>query len=297
MPSHLVDPNRKKKKRILTKLDIGEISAVNQPAQEGALMAILKSAGTSGMLKETEHPNADTLGKLKEKGAMPKTVEELTAELKKSAEDTKALQKAFDRTNAILSMPHDTKTHFDGMKKKAQDEFLKLDSDAQTEAAEEVRKNNEAADPVIYKSATGVEYRESESSLAALAKQSDTNAKDLRKAREDTDDLRLEKRVSQEIPNLKGTNKAKAALLKAVGDDEEALEMLKAADAAVSDLFKAKGTATGEDNDDDEDDPEAKLDELAKEEAKESKVTFEKAYATVITTPAGAKLYDEAVSH
>lgn len=290
------DKGKKRKKRILTKIGIGEISAVDQPAQEGATMAILKSAGNSGELKETELPSAGD-GFTKEKGHMPKTVEELTAELKTSAESVDKLQKVIDRTNVILEMSSNVKTHFDGLKKGAQDKFLALSEDDRTEAVEEIRKNFEQSDPVIYKSAAGVEYRQSETSLAALAKQADVNAKDLLTAREDSDLLRLEKRVKDDIPNLKGKDEVKARLLKAVGDDEEVLETLKSADKAVAEFFKTKGTDGLDKGEGGDETPEDKLDELAKKKADKDSITFAKAYTDVLETPEGAELYNQALSH
>lgn len=290
------DKGKKRKKRILTKIGIGEISAVDQPAQEGAVMAIMKSAGNPGELKETELPNAGD-GFTKEKGNMPKTVEELTAELKTSADMVDKLQKTLDRNDAILSMSSEVKAHFDGLKKGAKDKFLALSEDDQAEEVEEIRKNFDQSDPVIYKSVAGVEYRESEKSLAALAKQADVNAKDLHQAREDSELLRLEKRVKEEIPHLKGDDETKARLLKAVGDDKDVLETLKAADKAVAEFFKTKGSDGLDGGEGGDETPEDKLDKLAEKKADKDSITFAKAYTAVLETSEGAELYNQALSH
>ena len=126
---------------------------------------------------------------------------------------------------------------------------------------------------------------------APILKRLETQAKevaDLRKAAE-VEDLR--KRAEKEFPNLAGTADEKAALMKAVdGIDASAkdavVKSLKAADAAVSKLFKEVGS-----NEIDEASPSAKLDKMAKEHAAKNKVSFESAYSEVIKSGEGLEVY------
>ena len=107
--------------------------------------------------------------------------------------------------------------------------------------------------------------------------------------------MKLEKRANTELVGLAGDVASKVALLKALdglnaGEREIAMDTLKkAADICVS-FTKSAGTS-GEPA---TSDATTKLDALAKAYATEHKVTQAQAYAKVLKTPEGGKLYAEA---
>lgn len=99
---------------------------------------------------------------------------------------------------------------------------------------------------------------------------------------------RLAKRANEVIPNFKGTEDQRSKLIKMVGEDEELIEMLRAADELFASLFGEVGKSSP---DGEMMDPADKLNELAKAYAAEKGVSFEKGYAAVIKTTEGKELY------
>lgn len=110
---------------------------------------------------------------------------------------------------------------------------------------------------------------------------------ELLKAKEQED---LRKMAGQKLPSMKGTLDQKGKLLKSVGEDEELLEILMAADKLFAELFKEKGTT---DSENDMKTPDAKLDEMVKAFMVEKKTNFYDAYAKVIKTAEGKVLLQE----
>ena len=290
-------------RRIMKEFSIAEISGVDEPAQAPALMTLMKA-------KSSGQP-ADEFGKHKE-AIMAKTVEELQVELTKSAEDNAKLATDLAKTQADLKDAE--------MKAKlTPEEMAALADEADTAkkarllAEPELMKaavtNRAAANPIIYKSATGDEYRKSDDPrLVTMAKRADADAADLAKMREAAVDESFEKRATTEFAKFKGTAPIKGALLKAVAGikDEDTRtavgEMLKAVHGAMGVMFKEVGTGaddtTGDDTGGDlKKAAETKLDQLAKAHmAKNAGMTFAKAYDAVLSTEEGSKLYAESAA-
>ena len=114
-------------------------------------------------------------------------------------------------------------------------------------------------------------------------------------------EARLTKEFADKAATLTSTPgdvKERAEMLKALYVADPAMETkvfksLQAADALLkqSQAFGVLGAdGSGPDS------PEGKLDSLAKEYAKTTKVTFEKAYSEILRTPEGAKLYAETLT-
>lgn len=100
----------------------------------------------------------------------------------------------------------------------------------------------------------------------------------------------LAKRGSKDLPNLAGSDLAKGKLLEAVGDDEDILKALKAADAAIAKQMSEIGSNPI----DDESSATHKLDKMARDHAAEKNVPFEMAYAEITKSGEGARLMVEA---
>lgn len=100
----------------------------------------------------------------------------------------------------------------------------------------------------------------------------------------------LRKRADEVIPNFKGTADERGKLLKAVGEDDALLEILRACDALFADMTKEVGKA---DADGSLLTPVEKLNKLATNYATEKKTTFEKGYAAIVATPEGRALLKE----
>lgn len=146
-----------------------------------------------------------------------------------------------------------------------------------------------AADVVVYKrtNGSGIEFRKGDDPrLVAMAKEADEAA----------EMASLSKRVEKLLKHSSGTDKVKAAVLKAVdGIADEAtrtaaLEMLAAGDGAQALLQQSVGHLGGGDPES----PAAQLDRMAEKVAKDKSIALSKAYAEVLKTADGKRLYAEA---
>lgn len=295
-------PN-KPKKNIMKEFIIAEISGVDDPAQAGAVMSIMKSKSGKPPVKKKEGP-------------MPKTAEELQAELTKSAADLEKangqiedLTKKAETAAKLAELTDAEKSFYADLSDDAKEVFLGKSKDARKEEVEAAIKNKEADDPVIFKSANGTEYRKSDDArLVEMAKQNDAREAEVKKMRDDAANAAFEKSASVDFAKFKGELPVKTALAKAVAGikDEETRngvkEMLKAAHAAVGLTLKEVGSGHDDYTSDDaggdsmnKAKAEAKLDEMAKKYATENKVDYSKAYTAVLETADGQKLYAETV--
>lgn len=110
---------------------------------------------------------------------------------------------------------------------------------------------------------------------------------ELQKAKEAEE---LRKHADEKLPNFKGSADQRGKLLKSIGDDDELLEMLMAADALFASLFVEKGKTDAQE---DLKDAEAKLDDLVKTYQDEQKVTYHQAYLEVSKTKEGLALINK----
>ena len=160
------------------------------------------------------------------------------------------------------------------------------------------------ADPVVHKTASGVEVRKSHGELALmLAKQADANAEQVAKATElanvektARELTELKKRASETMPNLAGSDDVHCAILKAVesiSDEKlrgEAVTALKAANDAAKTRTVAKGIGG---TDPQPEGPQAELDALIAAEMTAKSIDKVKATVAVTNTAKGAALYAE----
>lgn len=269
------------KARVLSKIRLREISAVDNPAQAPATIVLLKRVNENPAIgggKPEESMNMDEKQKqAAEQAALEKKLQDLQAEL------------AVATVKASLSDIE--KQHLAGLPAQDQAVFLKAEAPVRKRLVEAARE----ADPVIYTSANGEEFRKSDNPrLIELAKRLDTAERLAKAEREIREGDQLRKRAQEDLSKLPGSEAAKVALLKAVGSiaDQatrtEVEALLKAAQAAGGVVTTMRGTAAGAE--DTSDDPEAKLEKMANDLAAAKKIDFYKAYAEVIDTPAGIEL-------
>lgn len=215
-----------------------------------------------------------------------------TADLtKKLTDENAALKKSVERLEKVGSLSPEERKRFESFAKDAEKgAFLALDSDGRRG---EIAKSLEA-DPVVYTSdVTGESFRKSDPRLT-LQKSHDGLAKRLAHSEAATAQAKLEKRAGEELPNMKGSLLAKAALLKSIESitDEtlrnEALESLKAQDNGVGEILKTRGTS---DSPIEAGSPDAELDTMTKAYIEKHAGTSEaEAYGNVIATEKGSEL-------
>lgn len=150
------------------------------------------------------------------------------------------------------------------------------------------------ANPVVFKSADGTEFRKSDPpAMIAMAKKLDEQAAQLAKSEALAKQALYEKRATDEIPHLPGDLAVRAEMLKAIDSipdaetRKKALETLKAQNSEMAKAFETRGTSRGNSTDS----PDSKLEALAKKIATEKSVPYAKAYDLALSSPEGAALY------
>lgn len=283
----------KRPRNIMRKFTIHEISGVDRPAQEPAMMVLMKRApnkdtpnGGSTKTKET-----DMADEKEQKAAIEKAVSDAVAVATASMAEKYAGELALQKS--LASLTDAEKVVYAKADEKGKAEWLKKSS---AERAAEILKAADS-DPVVYKAADGTEFKKSDDPrLVAMAKRNDDQAKDLAVEKAAREDATFAKRAGTELAHLKGTEKAKISLLKSVDritdetERKEVAEILKAADAVMKGTFKKLGSG----GDNAETDANTQIETLAKkyQEANPS-VTYATAYSEVLKTEEGKRLYNE----
>lgn len=183
-------------------------------------------------------------------GIIKQAAKDLGAEDELPAEGPLAVEKAdptvatLQKQVAVLSLTGDIRKHYDALPADKQDAFL---AKSAADQAAEVEAAN-ATDPVVYKTAGGVEIRKSDGATAALlAKQLDeTNAKVVKLEAGQQGDA-IEKRAITEFPHVaKATAVSMLKSAEQVGVDTDAgkdlLKSLTAMNKAGSGMFKSLGS-------------------------------------------------------
>lgn len=184
----------------------------------------------------------DALDALESNDDLAKMAEGYDGKKKKKGE--KDEMAAMKREIAVLKMAPAIRKHFDALAADQADAFL-AKSEAEQQA--EVDAANQA-DPVIYKSAAGIEIRKSDGAVAAmLAKQVDDQAATIAKLSAGVTGDAIEKRARSEFPNVAlatATSMLKSAAQ--IGADTEAgkdiIKSLAAMNTANGGLMKRVGT-------------------------------------------------------
>lgn len=159
------------------------------------------------------------------------------------AKQDPALAKAL-REISILKMGDPVRKHFDALDEAGQTAFLALSEADQATAVEKAN----ATDPVVYKTAGGIEIRKSDGATAALlAKQLDDTAAEVTVLKAGRSGDAIEKRAQTEFPNVAlatATSMLKTA--SQLGEDTDAgkdvIKSLKAMNKGSAGMFKSIGS-------------------------------------------------------
>lgn len=225
---------------------------------------------------------------------------DMTLEEMKKAHDAVIAKKDAEiaKANQLASMSDVEKAHYESLDAAGKDAYIAKSADER----KAIVKNLADANPVIYKSASGAEFRKNDDPrLIDMAKQADENAKVAKAATEALANEQLQKRAVEVFKNSPGTVEEKGAMLKAleaIPDEalrKKAIESATAGDRALAAAFTRKG-ANGETVSNEAGDAHAKLTEMAKSYADTNKVSFHKAYDVVTQTADGKKLYEQTLN-
>ncbi len=289
------------KRRIMQEFWLGEISAVDDPAQVPARFAILKrdyksSVSAAALKTEPRNPDAsgasaDDVGKqaTTEVITMPEdTAGDLSAKLAKSNEDLKYWK-------GVAGLSADVRKYFDALPEGNKADFIaKSASERDAEIA-----SFEKANAVVYTATDGTEYRKNDDArLVKMAKDRDEDRKALAEAQEAAQSAVFEKAATDLVGAIPGEAVHKTALAKSVfGLEPEVREgvegILKAANKVYQGSLSTLGTVDVVAKANTGNLSAAQLIEKAvKKCAEEDKLDLLKARQKVMATPEGQALYD-----
>jgi len=264
----------------LKQMVIKELSLVDYGANVDSKITICKSMGTS------YNPSADKEFKMSEDQVAKLNTQ--IAELTKQLGEVAVLKSKLSDAEMKASMTDEEKEHFNGLPEAEKKSFMAMDPEARKKSVKKRAIDDETVTidgTVIKKSAIGSDmFAVIKSQQAALQAQRE----EVLKAAALVEMSELKKRADDEYKHLPGTVEAKAAILKGAksmsAEASAALEaILKAAEKMAAEAYSTKGAKNGKTGDSGVNKSAAsELEELAKEVAKNDKISYEKAYSQVI---------------
>lgn len=260
-----------KKRSLLTKLIIDEISGVDRGANPGAKVAFWK--------RDNNNQGDNTMN-VEE---LAKKFEDLEGVVKGQSETIEKLQAEKDELQTLAKMSDAEKEFMGSMTDEEKAKFMGMKGDERKAYMDKAKmKKSEDGD----KDAAITKALEDEVSKREALET------EIKKLREEREYDAFVAKVSKEVPALKSDEKAdftKSLFKMDEASREAVLKELQAAEKIKADYLVEKGTsARGED------DPVSKLEVLAKKYAEEKNVTKEAAMTEVLNTPQGAELYNAA---
>lgn len=274
----------------LTEVILDEISFVDNPANEGAKIALFKRGATASVASDVK------FGK-KENTLMP---DKLTPEQERRTQTLVA--KGYEQEVAERIAKSDIADVLEELLERAEgaEALCEKNMDSMTEMEEALKAADAKIEDgkLVVEKAAEPEYididgeRVLKSAIPApMLKRMEKQEADLAELKKARELETLAKRASAEVPNLGGSDEAKGQLLKAIDalGKETAAELhraLKAADAAVSKMFEEVGKSGA----DEEGTATSDLRKMADAYATEHSVSFESAFAEVTKTKRGKEL-------
>jgi vacuolar-type H+-ATPase subunit I/STV1 len=284
-------------KKIITKLQLNELSNVDRPAQRPALALIVKRVG--GQVEQ--QPNEETLmpesktGTI-EKADFEKEVSKLKSEIKKFSSEKESLQAELAKAQAQASFTDADKAAYAQMSESEKADFEKLDAKERKQLIAKRAASDEALiidGKEIRKSVVG---EDSFAVFTAMQKRLDLSEQIAKKERDERLMTQMTKRAEDTYPNIPGKPEEKGKMLMGIeklGADEKELveKALTVANAAIAKTFKSEGH--GEDALVTTD----KLDQMAKSYAEEHNVSYHQAYDKIMDTPEAQRIYADSLTH
>lgn len=261
-----------KKRSLLSKLKIEEISGVDRGANPGAKVMFWKKDDQTINNQGDQNMDFDALAKrLDDLESVAKTQTETIEKLQAENTELQAFSKMSDAEKEFIgSMSDDEKAKFMGM-----------DADKRKEYMDKAKMKKSDDSESVYKA-----------EMDAIAKRNQELEDKIAKMEEAREYDAFIAKASQDVPSLKSEMKADFAKSLFKMDEasrEVVLKELKAAEKVKSDYIIEKGTSHVS-----EDSAEGKLETLAKKYADEHNVTKEAAMTKVLMTPQGQELYNSA---
>jgi hypothetical protein len=320
------------KKRKHHRINIQELSAVDRPAQKGAVMNIMKRDNSlSSAIKKALDESAgsgekavieniqsllnkaavgggksegdsmdpkdkkDADEKAKKDQEAKKSLDEANAKLKKSEEDLEESKKELKKAKALAELNDSEKAFYNSLEGDSKDDFL---SKSATDRASQIEMQK-SDNPVVYTSANGDEFRKSDDPrLVDMARRADASEKAMQKALEDQANTVFAKRASEEMGNISGSDDEKTAFYKYMdGAPEEVKGFVSKMTKALNDQNGEHSKEHGEKYTKSEkgvEDAQQEMEKKATEYAKANDVPYEDAFSVVCSQ--NPQLYTKAYS-
>lgn len=222
----------------------------------------------------------------------------VTKESDMTEKEIAELQKRLAKAETISGFSDAQKAYYKGLNEAGQEEFI---SKTDAERAVLIEKADEE-DAVIYTDSEGIVYRKSDDPrLVSLAKRSDIDRKGLQVEKNNRLTESLRKQAEKSLKFYPGSETHKIAMLRAVeGIDDESTRdgiygILKANNTKMAAAFSESGhqhtTEEAKEIEKALADPEATLEKMAQDIAKEKNIDFDTAYVEALGTPNGQALY------
>lgn len=257
-----------KKKRIIKELSIFEISGVDKPAQEHAKITVVKNMKETDIMTEETNPKTDNV------------------ELEEAKQAITSLQESIQRLKFIDSLSNEAREFFKSLSEDNQKKYQDLGT---SELEVKVKSINEG-DEIVYKCLDGLEIRKSDGEIALkIAKENDLLKAEKAEAQKQIKLAGYKAVAESDLANLSGSIDIKTSLLALLDGTEieaDVIAMLKGANKASDEVFKASGVEIQTSLE------EKSLNSLVKEyQAKNPGTTYSTALEIVSRTEEGKKAY------
>ncbi len=138
--------------------------------------------------------------------------------------DLKELQKKYDKLEtelelykSIASLPSEQRAYYDTLGESDRAEFLKSSNSDREQLAADFTKKADEASEVVYTSDDGKVFtKKHDPMLVQLAKDRDSDRRELKKSQDKTLEVELRKRAGEVIPNLGKSEETRYQLMKGV---------------------------------------------------------------------------------
>jgi hypothetical protein len=277
--------DREELKRAIKEMDMDDEKACRDMARR------LKEAGAEDMA-----PKGSMLERLMNKDSGDQGEEEATVADQESVDKRIAeLEAQLAKQESILALSAEAREFYDTLEGDDQEAFLQKSIEDQEAFVKAYQEDLEG--DVVYKALDGTVFTSNDDErLVAMAKRADAAEKAASEERAKLEKAELTKRAESELANLPGDTETKVDLLKAVGDNEKILEILKSANETAGLALDETGQSGAEaPSKDAKGDAQKRLDELAKARAEADKIDYHKAYNLVLKTEEGRNLYKQMV--
>jgi hypothetical protein len=285
---------------ILKDIELDELSGVDHPAQEHATavvtkrQSIVKVGGETAITTDPVTKDDKTMTDAEQKALNDK----LDAATNALAKANEALAKAQSERDVALKFAELSDEHRSFAKRLTGDEratFVVKSAGDRQKHIEEVR----GPEVYVWKGGNKTFYASDDQDKVIMAKRDDIRAQEADELKKSRDEAIIAKRVKEEIPNLDGTDVAKAALLRAIDTIADAevkksvTELLTKSDSQCEILYKRAGASPrpGDNEGNGSGTAADQIDNLAKRIEKEKGVSFEKAYELALDSREGQQLY------